>query len=77
MGIMFVKSITLEIASTITREKELEISTYEYIKIFLLKRFKMSAKEFRQEFMMHEKKPTNNWYDFGFQLRTYFNEWVH
>lgn len=36
----------------------------------------MSASEIMQGFMTHRKKPTDNASDFGFQLRTYLDEWV-
>lgn len=36
----------------------------------------MSPEKFRQRFITDKKEPADNWRSHGFQLKTYFNEWV-
>ncbi|GBM06335.1 hypothetical protein AVEN_121378-1 [Araneus ventricosus] len=60
----------------IAREPDELIKDYEQIKLILLKRYKFSAKMFRQMFIKHLKNADGTWNDFVYELRIYFQEWI-
>ncbi|GBM03344.1 hypothetical protein AVEN_256891-1 [Araneus ventricosus] len=60
----------------IARESEEVSNDYLHIKKLLFKRYKFSAEKFRQKFNNHTKSADNNWTDFLYELRNYFEEWL-
>ncbi|UYV66912.1 hypothetical protein LAZ67_4003307 [Cordylochernes scorpioides] len=65
-----------EMTQLIARETEEQSGDYRFVKRLLLKRYKLSPKQFRQKFEKHERSQKGSWRDFAFELRGYFNEWI-
>ncbi|GFW39489.1 retrovirus-related Pol polyprotein from transposon 412 [Trichonephila clavipes] len=65
-----------EVSNLITKESFADAQDYYKVKQILLKRFKLSAENFRQMFSRHTKDPVKTWRDFYFDLQTYFDGWL-
>ncbi|GFW75336.1 CCHC-type domain-containing protein [Trichonephila clavipes] len=65
-----------EINQLRAHESEEKFDDYDYIKGILLKRFKLSAENFRQKFVKHQRNPAQSWRDFVFEITSYFEEWL-
>lgn len=66
----------LDVINIIARENEPEIHDYEYIKCILLKRYKLSAEEFRHRFFYRKKELSANWHDFAYEIKVYFQQQI-
>ncbi|GBM60888.1 hypothetical protein AVEN_49648-1 [Araneus ventricosus] len=66
-----------DVAQLIAREPDEIAYDYGEVKKILLKRYKLTPEKFRQKFFMHNKNLGSTWKNFGYELRSFFNEWVN
>ena len=65
-----------DIAELIAREPEEAANNFDYVKILLLERFKLSSEKFRQLFFNNLKTAETSWKEFAYKLRNYWNGWI-
>ena len=69
-------ALPAEVSNMLAREAPENANDYDYVKILLMKRYKMNSEKLKQCFYRHQKSPEKNWRNYYHELRSYFTEWI-
>ncbi|GFV63065.1 retrovirus-related Pol polyprotein from transposon 412 [Trichonephila clavipes] len=65
-----------ELSNMLAREPTEMANNYDFVKDFILKRYRLKREKLKQYFYRHQKSAEKSWRNYAHELNSYFTEWI-